>query len=666
MAETKIVTDRLDTPQNINLLTNGGLELWSNGTTFVNSPDGIFHADRWQFHNNNGTGSVTVTRDSTTVDSGGFSYKMVTTGVTTARYYISNIVDNFKEYRGKTITFSVRVNANVASSIQVALSDGITSDTVSSTHSGGGTFETLSVTKTISATASILFFAVGQYTGGTGANGTFYFDSAMATIGSTINAFVPTNPEIDNLKNIGTSGLASSSSNILINGGFEQWHQGTIFNSVANNVVTADKWIYNNNTGTMNITQEGTTKRTDSVFALKGVQTGISASNFIFQDADNFTEFRGRTLTVSMLVNTSTASAVRIAIADGVTTVNSPFHTGGGTFETLSATLAISASNTRVRILIEVAANNTFYIDNAMLTIGASNSFIPTPRNVDLYRAGIYASYRRPNIGFGGITAVGLDTELNGVVGVTWVMFPDGDVRCETDSTRRTFVITRNTVLTNSGAQSGLRSGLSEASNTWYFMYAVKISDHNSGFVLVGDDIQGSANVSTLNTRYGVNGWKYMGMIRNGDNNDAPSDILDFIQNGSLTMFNNIDNPSTVSDGIWNGMELASSTSATSISWTYATGITGTNVPGNLKMGIVSNIISPTTNGLNYLSDGPSRNRDYMVLGVVGNLGVQGWRATVPVNKGFSNSISGAAGVTSIVLNGFWDDQLDGSSASPF
>src|SRR5690348_2813346 len=156
----------------------------------------------------------------------------------------------------------------------------------------------------------------------------------------------------------------SNQVNILDNAGFEIWQRGTTFNNVGNAVYTADRWKYNNNTGTLNITQESTTKRTNSNFSLKGVQTGLSASNFLFQLVENFVEYRGQVVTMSLWVNTSTASSIRLFLNDGVSTVNSSFHTGSGSFELLTASIVINNSNTRVLLGIEIAANNTFYLDN--------------------------------------------------------------------------------------------------------------------------------------------------------------------------------------------------------------------------------------------------------------------------------------------------------------
>src|SRR6185295_803740 len=199
------------------------------------------------------------------------------------------------------------------------------------------------------------------------------------------------------------------------------------------------------------------------------------------------------------------------------------------------------------------------------------------------------ANYKRPQLGFGGVTAVGLDNyRTDGISNWTQIIFPDGNWREEANTTRRTFVITRNAVLTNAGAQSGLRSGLTETNNTWYALYAIKISDNAAGFVTVGDNITPSlATASTLNSRYGTNNWVYLGCIRNGDNQDAPGDILSFTMVGNYTCFTNTVNPvPAASAGIWNGMELVSNASATTVSWTYSVGMGATQIPDALQNGI--------------------------------------------------------------------------------
>lgn len=151
-------------------------------------------------------------------------------------------------------------------------------------------------------------------------------------------------------------------------------------------------------------------------------------------------------------------------------------------------------------------------------------------------------SYKRPVLKFISVTTV--DVENNtGTLNQTRIVFPDGTVREVTEDTSSTnkyrrFLITAAAEFTSGTEDSGVRSGISEAVSTWYAIYAVKSAIDATKFVLAGDTtLPLQTNFSTLNSRYGTSGWVYLGMIRNGDNDAATGDILNFVQNGNRTDF---------------------------------------------------------------------------------------------------------------------------------
>jgi hypothetical protein len=190
------------------------------------------------------------------------------------------------------------------------------------------------------------------------------------------------------------------------------------------------------------------------------------------------------------------------------------------------------------------------------------------------------ASYRRPTLLYRDATTVNVElgTATNSTSSVD-VLFRDGDLRSVTDTNYYRFDITRNASLTGT-KQSGLRTSLSEAVNTWYAIYAVKASDDSSIWVAVGDTTQPSngANVTTLNSAYGTDGWVYLGMIRNGDNAGATGDILAFAYDGHWCQFTNATNNTAVgSPGV--GLRLASTGGATTLTYSYSAGTGATNIP---------------------------------------------------------------------------------------
>lgn len=191
------------------------------------------------------------------------------------------------------------------------------------------------------------------------------------------------------------------------------------------------------------------------------------------------------------------------------------------------------------------------------------------------------SAYRRPVLQFGSVTTVSVQSGLDGTSGDIPILFPDNTVRTETSTTRTTFDITRNAVLVTSGAQSGLTGATSEAINTWYALYAAKITDSSTTWVTVGSTVVPiQANFSTLNAAYGTNGWVYLGMIRNGDNSGATGDILNFVQAGNTTLFIN-----TATGQVFNsaGFPMVQTASATSLTYTYSSGTGSGNLPANIS-----------------------------------------------------------------------------------
>lgn len=191
------------------------------------------------------------------------------------------------------------------------------------------------------------------------------------------------------------------------------------------------------------------------------------------------------------------------------------------------------------------------------------------------------SGYRRPNLIY--VSATTVDVENNtGTSNQTKIVFPDGTTRSVTEDTSsvnkyRRFIITAAAEFTSGTEDSGLRSGLSEATDTWYAIYAVKSVINTANFVLSGDTtLPLQANFSTLNSRYGTNGWVYLGLIRNGDGASATGDILKFKQEGNWTGLDNS------GGGVHFGLRLAVTAGAATLTYTYAAGTGTAEIPGNV------------------------------------------------------------------------------------
>jgi hypothetical protein len=175
-----------------NLLVNGGFEIWQRGTSGLGSGYG---ADRWNAGPGSGSSfNGTIARDSANADTGlGSTYCWSCTNYThSAGSNLDQSVEvNGPGVRGRPVTFSMRVRTNVANHLRLQLIDvdGSTTLGTSGFHSGGNTYETLSVTGTPNATT-----AGGKLTCRVQFNATStvnFLDNAMLVIGPVAVDYVP-------------------------------------------------------------------------------------------------------------------------------------------------------------------------------------------------------------------------------------------------------------------------------------------------------------------------------------------------------------------------------------------------------------------------------------------------------------------------------------------
>jgi hypothetical protein len=189
--------------------------------------------------------------------------------------------------------------------------------------------------------------------------------------------------------------LRKNAQNILVNGGFEVWQRGTSFSNPAEGDFTADKWkATKNGSPTVSVAQD--TDEESGVYALKlDITVAAGSVQFgVFQSLENYQEYKGKTITFSASLKTSTASAYRIRITDGISTTYSDYHTGSGSYETLSVTHTVSASATTVATGIGrfgAISVSSCLVDSAMLVVGDNAlSFKPEDPAVELERCQRY------------------------------------------------------------------------------------------------------------------------------------------------------------------------------------------------------------------------------------------------------------------------------------
>jgi hypothetical protein len=180
-----------------NIIDNGGFEIWQRGTTFTNPAFGAYLCDRWSSYVNTSEYNATFTQESTTVDTVGLhSLKVNVTSVTTPDFgAVRQIVENYQDYRGKTLSMSVRCLTSVASMASLSVQGNIAGAVQSAYHPGDGQWHTLTVTITLptNETGITIYLNVAHLS----AIGISYWDNAMMTIGYTPALFVPCYPQED-------------------------------------------------------------------------------------------------------------------------------------------------------------------------------------------------------------------------------------------------------------------------------------------------------------------------------------------------------------------------------------------------------------------------------------------------------------------------------------
>jgi len=177
----------------LNLLTNGGFEIWQRGTgPFTGT---AYSADRWQVTPNGGsTMSVSKVTAASGTGSSSAAQIVYTHTAQSQLMQILRLSGESLELLGQTVSFSARVSAAVANAIQLRLLTGGASplNVTSAFHPGSGGFTTLTVTGTIPTDGAVL-----QCQFSLNASGTFVVDNASLVVGSVAADYAPVHPAND-------------------------------------------------------------------------------------------------------------------------------------------------------------------------------------------------------------------------------------------------------------------------------------------------------------------------------------------------------------------------------------------------------------------------------------------------------------------------------------
>ena len=173
---------------------------------------------------------------------------------------------------------------------------------------------------------------------------------------------------------------AEMQGNFLVNPGFEDWDISTSHTNPANATELLGDWTLEKggtSAATANFTREGTTIDSGT-YAMKAEITIAGSSDSylrVKQSAWRPAKYQGLTVVLGVAVRVATSSKVRLSIYDGVGTTYSSYHTGGGSFEVLTAKRTIDSAATELTVKVEITSDflDSIYVDSSFLYIVNSN-----------------------------------------------------------------------------------------------------------------------------------------------------------------------------------------------------------------------------------------------------------------------------------------------------
>ena len=197
-----VVSSKLRDMADDNILINQDFSIWQEEETFANPASGDYTADGYKTHKvvGGGTSPTINVKKNTSVHEDAFEQTMeleiINVGATGATRHWSKyqIIEDYKKYRGKTVTFLIRLKASTAITFPgvIQISDGI-EDSIMAITSLGTNWITYTITRDIDSNATALhcYFILIRNAGEISTTGSIYIQWMKLELGSVATPLIP-------------------------------------------------------------------------------------------------------------------------------------------------------------------------------------------------------------------------------------------------------------------------------------------------------------------------------------------------------------------------------------------------------------------------------------------------------------------------------------------
>jgi len=191
-ASSQFPTSTIPYDNTLNMLVNGGMEVWQRGASFSSPANGDYLADEWYIGDKTASPTYTVSRSTSNLGHGSYSMRINVTSGAAGEFRVYQIPERWSNdaSAGQSYSASARVVCTTASTIRLVMYNGST-EVHSSYHTGSGSAETLTVTHTKGSDMRLYFKVDSTNTSD------IYIDDVMLVRGDQAISFMPEDPSIE-------------------------------------------------------------------------------------------------------------------------------------------------------------------------------------------------------------------------------------------------------------------------------------------------------------------------------------------------------------------------------------------------------------------------------------------------------------------------------------